>query len=99
MFISLVPRNNLLGSLNRTEEPLSSTTLLVECWIEPEWFPTFWLSPGYLFDWDITPDLSLPAVLMGLLGVVGRACGYDPGQKKLSDWRMRLKKGWQERAR
>jgi len=79
VLISLVAWNHLLERLNPAEEPRNGTALLVEFQIEPEWPPSFRLSPGSPVDRDVALDPSFPVVLANLPGIIGCICGDDRG--------------------
>jgi hypothetical protein len=79
VFISLVSWNDLLERLNPTEEPFNGTAVLVEFRIEPEWPPSFRLSPGSPVDRDVALNPLFLVVLANLPGIVGCICRDDRG--------------------
>jgi len=79
VLIAFISGSDLLKCLNPAEEPFNGTALLVEFRIEPEWPPSFRMSPGSPVDRDIAFDSSFPVVLANLPGIVGCICGDDRG--------------------
>jgi hypothetical protein len=63
VLISLVSGSDLLERLNPAEEPFNDSAFFVEFGIEPEWSPSFWMSPGSPVYRDIALDGNVSDLL------------------------------------